>query len=116
MARDFRSDRKHFAFKLEDTARNFGSDRHTPRIQIGKYCQEFWFLLKNASRLNCLELPGVLVLTDKRLAFKLGSIARNFVLTEKRLEFKLLKTARNFGPGQTTPRVRIGNNRHGFRV
>ena len=116
MARDFRPDRKLFAFKLEDTARNFGSDRHTPRIQIGKYCQAFWSSPKNASRLNCLKLPGVLVLTDKRLAFKLENIARNFVLTDKHLAPKLVKTARNFGPNQTTPRVRIGNNRREFRA
>ena len=59
--------------------------------------------------------PGILVLTEKRLAFKLGYIARISVLAEKRIAFKLGHTARNFGPGRITPRIQIGKCCQEFR-
>ena len=60
------------------TARGFGPDRQTPRIQTG-------------------NSPGILVLTDKHLAFKLGNIARKF------------------GSDRKTPRIYTGKNRREFR-
>ena len=87
---------KRFAVKLENTVRASAPDRHTPRIQIRKIS------------------PVHLVLTGKRLAFRLLNITRNFGSDQKRHEFKLGNIARNFGPDRKTPRIQIGKNRQEF--
>ena len=91
---------KRLAFKLVNTSSNFGSNQKTPRVQSGKYCQEFWFRPKkhaapkfrfwptNTSHLNWEISPGVLVLAEKRIASK------------------LVNTDRNFGSPRKTPRMR----------
>ena len=113
---------KHFAFKLEDTARYFGSDRHTPRIHIGKYRQGFWFLPKHASHLACLILPEISVLAAKAPRIQIGKYRQKFwfcpknashanwkkppgisVLTKQHLAFKLVIIAKNFGAVREIP-------------
>ena len=83
----------HIALKLEKTDRNFGYGRKTPRSHIGKYRQEFWFWPTDAPHLNWEISPEVLVLAEKRLAFKLG------------------KTARTSGSERTRPRAQTGKYR-----
>ena len=69
---------KYSAFRRGNTARNFGSDRKTPRIQIGKNCQEFRVLPTNTSHSNWYKPPGSFGSAEKLPSFKLGSIARGF--------------------------------------
>ena len=85
---------KHLGPQLKNTARNFGSDRKTPSIQIGKNRQEFLFRISYS---NWSIPPGILVLTAKHIARKLRKIARNF------------------GSDSITHRVKTGKNRQGFR-
>ena len=89
---------KCIAFKLVNTARNFGSDRKAPRAQIGK------------------KRPGILALTDKHLTFELVTFARISVLTDNHLASELLNTAGGFGPDRKTPRIPNGKRRQELLV